>query len=157
MQKRTWIMPSLSKSRTSVFAFWIGCCGRDRKIMHDDGQSVEFMLIFQVSVPPRPHTMIQLVHEPCCQTLFSHRCSCRLCRTLQDVVRYLCRGKHEACGMATSVRPLFAWVSHTHSKHGRCGNGFVCVNVFESGVYFCAGCRSGDRIQEINRRRRSFV
>jgi hypothetical protein len=28
----------------------------------------------------------------------------------------------------------------------------VCVNVFESGVYLCAGCRSGDRIQEINRR-----
>jgi hypothetical protein len=83
MQKRTWIMPSQSKSRTSVFVFCIlDKGGTERKIMHDDGQSAEIMLVSRFLYHHDPQTMIQVVREPVlsCQTLFSHRCSCRTCR-----------------------------------------------------------------------------
>jgi hypothetical protein len=77
---------------------------------------------------------------------------CRTCRTWYRICVVASISMWQ--GNGTNVcSPSLPWVSHTHSKHGRCGNGFVCVNVFESGVYHCTGCRSGDRIQEINRRK----
>lgn len=132
--------------------------GPDRKIMHDDGQSAEMMLVSRFLYHQAPYHDTSGARAVLSrQTLFSHRCSCRTCRMWYRIcVVATASPAWKACGKAEasapSVRPLLCGLANTHSKHGRCGNGFVCVNVFESGVYSWAGRRSGDRVQKINRR-----
>jgi hypothetical protein len=100
--------------------------------------------------------MTQLVRELSnfvfAQMFIYEVCRCRTCRIWDGICVVASISMWQGNGNNV-CSPSFPWVSDTHSKHGRCENGFVCVNVFESGVYFCAGRRSGDRIQEIKRRK----